>query len=313
MDIEGLGEKQIEEFYDAEIVREPGDIFRLQKHEAAIRQREGYGEKSVANLLAAIAARRDVDLAKFLFALGIRDIGETTAGVLARHFETWDAFSAAMAAAAAARPGQAYRKLTACEGVGQTALKALLAVDNPTGDLFAEAPPKRKGVTAKTEAALAAAFGDEAAQIIAAARTQAPGEAYQALEAITGVGPVAAGRLADFFADARNVGMLARLVFDAATNPDGVRPRAGERVAQESPVAGLIVVFTGALELMSRDEAKAQAVRLGAKVSGSVSKKTDIVVAGPGAGSKLKEAGALGVTVMDEAAWLKLIGAFPKG
>lgn len=311
MDIEGLGEKQIEEFYEAGFVREPGDIFRLRQHEAAIRLREGYGEKSLANLFAAIDARQDVDLARFLFALGIRDIGETTAGVLARHFETWEAFSAAMEAASNARPGRDYLRLAGCEGVGPTALKAILApMGGSASDLFEDvALHPRKGVTAKTLAALEAAFGDGMAGVVAAARDQAPGEAYTALEAITGVGPVAAGRLAAYFADARNQAMLARLVFDAKLNPEGVRPRASERTAKESPVAGKTVVFTGTLELMSRDEAKAQAVRLGAKVAGSVSKKTDLVVAGPGAGSKLKEAEALGVMVLDEAGWLALIGA----
>jgi DNA ligase (NAD+) len=277
-----------------------------------IAAREGYGAKSVANLMAAIAQRRRVGLARFLFALGVRDVGETTAGVLARHFESWPAFFAAGRAAAAGRPGEAYHALGDVDGLGEAARQALLAgVDDlveGAGDLFAAAaPPKLRGVKPAAIAALLARFGDwpAAVRAIKAAQAAAPGEAYVALAAISGVGPVAADRIAAFFATPANLDMLDRLLA-SPSNPTGVEVLPEAPAARESPVAGLTVVFTGALELMSRDEAKARATALGAKVSGSVSKKTDLVVAGPGAGSKLAEAEKLGVKVIDEEAWIAL-------
>ncbi|MDX2235570.1 MAG: NAD-dependent DNA ligase LigA [Hyphomonadaceae bacterium] len=302
MDIEGLGEKQIEEFFEIGLVKDPADIFRLKDHAAAIAAREGYGEKSVANLLAAIEARRSPALGRFLFALGIRDIGETTAGVLARAFETWEAFEAACLAAAAARPREAWKALAGVSGVGAGARDALLQhAEALDGDLFG-APPKIKGVTARVWDGLVGAFGDWPGVVAAirAAKAHQPTEDFFALERIDGVGPVAAERLCDFFEESHNRAALARLLGEVTPQPEA-------RAATSSPVAGLTVVFTGALEKMSRDEAKARATALGAKVSGSVSKKTDLVVAGPGAGSKLKDAEALGVRVIDEDAWLALI------
>lgn len=302
MDIEGLGDKQIEEFFEIGLVKEPADIFRLKDQGEAIAAREGYGEKSVTNLIAAIEARRAPELGRFLFALGIRDIGETTAGILARAFETWDAFEKACLAAAAQRPREAWKRIERLNGVGSTAREALLAsADALQGDLLG-GPPKLKGVTQRVWDALATEFGDWP-QVVAgvrAAREGQPGEDFFTLARIDGVGEVAANRLCDFFEEDHNLKALARLLKE-------VRPQAQERVAASSPVAGLTVVFTGTLEKMSRDEAKARATALGAKVSGSVSKKTDLVVAGPGAGSKLKDAEALGVKVIDEDAWLALI------
>jgi DNA ligase (NAD+) len=303
LDIEGLGDKQIEEFFEIGLVKEPADIFRLKDHAAQIAEREGFGEKSVTNLLAAIEARRAPELARFLFALGIRDIGETTAGVLARAFETWEAFDAGCRAAAKARPREAWKALTRVNGVGAGARDALLDnLDALGGDLFGGAP-KIRGVTQRAWDGLAEAFGDRPA-VVAALRAAAkgrPGEDYFALERIDGVGPVAAERLCDFFEEEHNRAALKRLLKE-------VTPQTQARVATSSPVAGLTVVFTGTLERMSRDEAKARATALGAKVSGSVSKKTDLVVAGPGAGSKLKDAETYGVKVIDEDAWLALIG-----
>lgn len=318
MDIEGLGAKQIEDFYEAGYLREPGDIFRLARHRDAIRAREGYGEKSVANLLAAIEARREVGLGRFLFALGIRDVGETTAGVLARHFGSWIAFEAAADAAAKAAPGPEYRLLRAVEGVSERALATLLdhAEAFTTGALF-DADIETTGerlslprIGPKVWAALAARFADwrQLAETVRKAAGQRPGEALAALASIDQVGPVAAERIADFFAEPHNRGVLERLVHDTQTNPEGVRVTEEARPVAASAVAGLTIVFTGALERMSRDEAKARAIALGAKVSGSVSRKTDLVVAGPGAGSKLAEAEALGIRVIDEAAWIALAG-----
>ena len=312
MDIEGLGDKQIEEFHEIGLLKEPADIFRLVDHRQAIAAREGYGEKSLANLIAAIEARRAPDFARFLFALGIRDIGETTAGVLARYFETWEGFQAACAAAVAGRAGPAYKRLLGVHGVGDGARAALIAsvdaLKATSGDLFEDtiargAALKIRGVTSRAWDGLSAAFGDWSnvvATIQQAAKEQ-PGPAFAALSGIDGVGPVAAQRLCDFFQEAHNRDAMQRLLKE-------VTPQAQARVATSSPVAGMTVVFTGALEKMSRDEAKARATALGAKVSGSVSKKTDLVVAGPGAGSKLKDAQANRVRVIDEDAWLTLIG-----
>ena len=310
-DIEGLGEKQIEEFFEAGLVKEPADIFHLARHREAILAREGFGEKSLANLLAAIEARKSVALQRLIYGLGIRHVGETTAGVLARHFETWDAFIAAIDAAIAARPNAAYERLAALSGVGEGALAKILA----HADVFRTIPDdlfetvqgrgsalKIKGVTVRAWDALATIgpWSDVAA-IVGEAEQGQPGEAFIALAAIDGVGPVAAEHLCAFFAEPHNRAAVERLL-DA-----GVQPEAQARVASTSPVAGLTIVFTGTLEKMSRDEAKAKAIALGAKVSGSVSKKTDLVVAGPGAGSKLEDARKLGVAVIDEDAWLERI------
>ncbi|MGE0044686.1 MAG: NAD-dependent DNA ligase LigA [Hyphomonadaceae bacterium] len=238
LDIEGLGDKQIEEFYDAGFLKAPGDIFRLHQHANEIREREGYGETSVAKLMASIEARKAPALERFITALGIRHIGETLAGVLARHYGSWDAFA---------------------------------------------------------EAALAAAKGDESARA--------------ELASVEKIGPIKAQAIIDFFAEPHNRETLDGLIYHARKNPDGVTPAEAEKPSQSSPVSGMTVVFTGTLEKMTRDEAKARAIALGAKVAGSVSKKTDLVVAGPGAGSKLKEATALGVRVIDEDGWIALIGA----
>ncbi len=305
LDIEGLGDKQIEEFFEIGIVKEPADIYRLADHRAMISEREGYGEKSVTNLLAAIEARRAPELSRFLFGLGIRDIGETTAGVLARYFETWDAFEAACHAAVKGRAGEAYRRLVRVSGVGPGARDALIAAAPAlkAGDDLFGAAPSVKGVNTRAWQGLSETFGDWPSVIAAIkdAAQQQPQEAFAALVNIDGVGPVAAERLCDFFEEDHNRAALARLLKE-------VTPQAERKAATSSPVAGMTVVFTGALERMSRDEAKARATLLGAKVSGSVSKKTDLVVAGPGAGSKLKEAEAHGVRVIDEDAWLALIG-----
>jgi DNA ligase (NAD+) len=316
MDIEGLGDKQIEEFFEAGFLKEPGDIYRLAQHREAILAREGYGEKSVQLLLTSIDARREVELGRFLFALGIRDVGESTGQVLARHFETWEAFQAAAEAAAKDRPGPDYRALRAADGVSESVLKTLLdnAARFAPGGLFDDivdqgAALKLPRVSAKTWEALKQAFGswERLCAVVKAAAAQRPGEALGQLAAVEGVGPVAAERIADFFAEPHNHAVLERLLHDPASNPEGVRVRAQARAATQSPVVGLTVVFTGSLEKMTRDEAKARASALGAKVAGSVSKKTDLVVAGPGAGSKLAEAEKHGVKVIDEDAWLALI------
>ncbi|MCX7360022.1 MAG: NAD-dependent DNA ligase LigA [Alphaproteobacteria bacterium] len=306
MDIDGLGSKQIEEFYELGWVREPADIFRLADHRDELMAREGYGEKSVTSLLASIDARREPEFGRFLHGLGIRDIGETTAGVIARRFESWVAFEEAAKAAVKARPGEAYEALERVPGVGGGALAALIAAASelkaPTGDLFADGEaPKVKGVTLKAWQGLIDAFGSlsEAIAAIKAAAKHAPGDDYVELGRIDGIGPVAADHLVDFFAEKHNTDALKRLLKE-------VTPKDQPRAATSSKVSGLTIVFTGTLEKMTRDEAKARAISLGAKVSGSVSKKTDLLVAGPGAGSKLAEAEKHGVKVIDEDAWIAL-------
>jgi DNA ligase (NAD+) len=229
-DIDGLGDKQIDFFYEKEWLKEPADIFTLQKkHGKKLLEEEGYGEVSVRNLFNAIEARREISLERFIYALGVRHVGETTAVALARGYGSWQAFH------------------DAC-------LK--LAKDDA--------------------------------------------ETKEEMDALDQIGDTVIESLHDYFGEAHNRRRVERLV-------EQVRIRDAEKPRADSVVVGKTVVFTGTLEKMTRDEAKASAERLGAKVSGSVSKKTDYVVAGPGAGSKLTNAKNLGVAVLTEDEWLKLI------
>ncbi|HZP71062.1 MAG TPA: NAD-dependent DNA ligase LigA [Pseudolabrys sp.] len=231
-DIEGLGEKQIELFFGKEWVKEPADIFTLEKkHRNDLLKEEGFGETSVRNLFNAIDARRTIALDRFIYALGIRHVGETTALALARGYGSWQAFH---------------------------------------------------------DACLKIAKGDA--------------EAIAEMDALDQIGDTVIDAVKAYFGESHNRGIVERLkkqveVLDA------------EKPKTDSAIAGKTVVFTGSLEKMTREEAKAQAERLGAKAAGSVSKKTDYVVAGPGAGSKLAEARKLGVKVLTEDEWLKLAGA----
>ena len=232
-DIEGLGDRQIDYFFAEGLIRTPSDIFTLEERDRAsltkIKNREGFGETSVRNLFAAIEARRSIPVNRFLFALGIRYIGETNARRLARHFGDF-------------------------ESLRETAREA------------------------------------------------APGaEARARIDCIDGVGPVVAEALHDFFAEPHNETEIDALLAQVTLEPM-------PQIAAASPVAGKTVVFTGGLERLTRDEAKAQAERFGAKVAGSVSKKTDLVVAGPGAGSKLAKAQELGIEVISEEEWFRRTG-----
>jgi DNA ligase (NAD+) len=236
-DIEGLGAKQVEMFFrdPALPVKTPADIFTLAARDAAnplqkLKNREGFGEVSAGKLFAAIEARRTIPLDRLIFSLGIRHVGEVAAGLLARHYNTWEAFEASITRATPGTPEWA--ELNSINGVGEVMAQSLV-------DAFQN--PAERG-------------------------------AIDALAAQLSIQPVQA------------------------------------RGAVDSPVAGLTVVFTGALEKMTRAEAKARAEALGAKVAGSVSAKTDLLVAGPGAGSKAKDAERLGVRIIDEDAWLELIG-----
>jgi DNA ligase (NAD+) len=307
-DIDGLGSKQLQEFFDLGLVQEPADIFTLHQHRKVLESREGYGEVSLNKLFEAIEVSRDVDLHRLIYALGVRHVGETTARQLATHFETWDKFVQAVTDARAQRPGPDYHRLKSVNGLGPKALKALVDFvaaqkDKITPDLFNEtqsilARTPLKGLTTKVQAQVIAAF-PEWPDLVRAVE-QRPGAAYLALSALDGLGEVATDSMVAFFDAPRSRDAVARLLSQ-------VRPRAALKPRSDSPVAGKILVFTGTLETMSRDEAKAQATRLGAKVSGSVSAKTDIVVAGPGAGSKLTTAQDLGVKVMSESEWTQWI------
>jgi DNA ligase (NAD+) len=229
-DIEGLGEKLIELFFTEGLIRTPADIFTLHARDGQgrppLREWEGFGETSARNLFEAIDARRTVPLNRFLYALGVRHIGETNARRLARHFGDWDSLRAA-------------------------------------------------------------------------ARAE---DAAEEISAIGGIGPVVAEAIADFFAEQRNEAALDALVKEVTIEPM-------EAIAAGHPLAGQTIVFTGSLEKMTRDEAKAVAERLGARVSGSISAKTNLVVAGPGAGSKLAKARELGVETIDEEEWIKRAGS----
>lgn len=234
-DIEGLGAKQVEAFYNDGWVQTPADIFTLRARFGSglkqLKNREGWGDKSAENLFTAIDEKRKIPLNRVIFALGIRHVGESSASLLANHYSTWSAFEGAMTHATIGE-GAEWEELLGIDGVG-----AVLA-----------------------------------ASVIATFQNEKERAAIDALVAELDIQPVVA------------------------------------RAPVDSPVAGKTVVFTGTLEKMTRAEAKARAESLGAKVSGSVSAKTDLLVAGPGAGSKAKAAAALGVEIIDEDGWLALIG-----
>jgi DNA ligase (NAD+) len=231
-DIEGLGEKQIALFFEQGFIKEPADIFTLEARNAKIKleEQEGYGELSVRNLFGAIEARREIALERFVYALGMRHVGETTARALARGYGSWPAFH------------------DACVKVAANDLDTRAEMDN-----------------------------------------------------LDQIGETVIDSIATYFGEEHNRGIVERLTAQ-------VKILDAEKPAADSVVAGKTVVFTGSLEKMTRDEAKAMAERLGAKVAGSVSQKTDYVVAGPGAGSKLGKAKDLGVTVLTEDEWFDLVG-----
>jgi DNA ligase (NAD+) len=318
LDIEGLGDERIALFYDEGLIRSPADIFTLEARDRAssapLAERKGFGARSVENLYKAIAARRRVPLERLLYALGIRHIGETTARDLAKAFLSWDAFRAAVERAVADAPGPAWHRFHGLAGVGEktaeAAVKAIAAGgDKLLAELFerplAERITAHRLAPARAANAIAEAFGGDATALVAAAREaagQLAGEGYTELASLSGVGEVATDALVDFFREPHNQEVLAALLAEVEVAPFERPP------AAQSAVTGKTVVFTGTLERLNRNEAKAQAERLGAKVSGSVSKKTDYVVAGADAGSKLAKAQELGVTVLSEEQWLQLVG-----
>ncbi|NBB52776.1 NAD-dependent DNA ligase LigA [Rhizobium sp. CRIBSB] len=313
-DIEGLGEKQLIAFQERGWLKEPADIFRLARDVErleTLRTEDGYGDTSVRNLIAGIDARRVITLDRLIFGLGIREIGEQTSMLLARHFGDWKSFRKACDEAASGIPSVAWTQLAETEGVSTRTMSVMAAASVPEVDPWPEAPIDQKlalafpGVSAPARRALGQLAPDWAGVVALAriVREQGPSATLGEISGIAGVGPVAARALAQFFHEPHNRAVVETLIAELTTIEDAERPRT------DTAVAGKTVVFTGALERFTRDEAKARAETLGAKVSGSVSKKTDYLVAGPGAGSKLADAQKHGVTVLTEDEWLTLIGA----
>ncbi|ATQ43788.1 NAD-dependent DNA ligase LigA [Caulobacter mirabilis] len=340
-DIEGFGDIYVDLLFDKGVLKSPADIFRLRQRaeavKAAILERrkeqaearrlqkaqdddarvgkaisdENRAFDGLEKLFDSIDARRRISLDRFLFALGIRDIGETTAVNLARAFDSFEELRQALLRASEQGPAEAYAELSDMRGMGPKARDQLLLIA-PTleADPWPDAPMAQKldhalaGLASPARRALAARFDDWSAFVAWAkeAAAGAPGDDFVSLSAIDGIGPVAAQSIAAFFGEAHNRDLVEALVGELAA----IEPLA--KAKTDTAVAGKTVVFTGALEKMTRDEAKAQAEGLGAKVAGSVSKKTDLVVAGPGAGSKLKDAEKHGVKVLTEDEWLEMIG-----
>ena len=314
-DIEGLGEKQLIAFHERGWISQPADIFRLAREAEkldALRAEDGYGETSVRNLVAGIDARRTIALDRFIYGLGVRDIGEQTSIVLARAFETWPAFEAACLAAADGIPSEDWVRLNEAHAVSPRVVATLADAAPPAADPWPEAPIDQKialafpGLAAPARRGLATLADDWAGlvRLATVARDEGPSEGLGQIAGVSGVGPVAARALALFFRETHNRAMVDALVAEMARIEDAEKPKS------DTPVAGKTVVFTGALERFTRDEAKARAESLGAKVSGSVSKKTDYLVAGPGAGSKMADALKHGVAVLTEDEWISLVGEF---
>ena len=311
-DIEGLGERQLQLFLDEGLIASPADIFRLARDEAkleVLRARDGYGETSLANLVANIEARRTVALERFIYALGVRHVGDQTAALLARYYGSYarlrEVFGRLRATGEALaqpegvdlKPGQ----LAALAEFGGAADGTDPWPDAPLAEKIAQAVPKLPK-TVRTTLAETLGGWDAFAALARAAACAQPSPEFVEMAGIDTVGAVSTAMLAAFYADPATAAAADDLAAQL-TILDAERPKT------DTAVAGKTIVFTGSLEVLTRDEAKAQAERLGAKVSGSVSKKTDLVVAGPGAGSKLKQAAELGIEVIDEAAWLELVGA----
>ncbi|GJD72388.1 NAD-dependent DNA ligase LigA [Methylobacterium goesingense] len=337
-DLEGFGQTYIEVLFEAGLVRQPADLFRLEfeplkaaivaRREALSAERRAEGvpapkkptkkkgeeeDKAIKNLLASVEDRRSLPLNRVLFALGIPEIGESTAKALAKRFPDMPALMDGVAAAARDQAGPAWIELSALPRIGPTTRDRLLEVGYPRAggeaeaaeDEAAEAQPQgHVRLSVPQRAILLEHYGDEDAIAagIARAAGQRPGDAYRHFADDGEIGPVATDSLIAFFAEPHNDTAVRALLDQVRTEPMAAP-------ATATAFAGKTVVFTGSLEQMTRSEAKATAERLGAKVSGSVSAKTDLVVAGPGAGSKLKDAEKHGVEVISEAAWLALVAS----
>ena len=307
MDIDGLGEKQVTAFHEAGLIALPHDIFTLRARNEAfdppIRERDGWGEQSEANLFNAIDARREIPLGRLVFALGIRHVGETTGNLLGRNHGSWPAIAEAVAAAIGQRPGPAFRRMIAVDRVGEKTVRTMAAKLRSAEGLGLEGEAGailRSVTTPRIVGLLTDTYGDEASALAALREVadQLPGPAYEELTSVDGLGEEVADALCDFMAEPHNVEAVDLLLAE-------VRPFV-EAARATGDLAGKTVVFTGTLTKMTRDEAKAMAERMGAKVSGSVSAKTDLLIAGEKAGSKRTKAEKLGVRIVDEDGWLEM-------
>ncbi|GLS45217.1 NAD-dependent DNA ligase LigA [Methylobacterium brachythecii] len=332
-DLEGFGQTYIEVLFEAGLVKQPADLFRLQfeplkaaivaRREELSAQRRGEDEaapkkaakkkgddedKAIKNLLASLDARRMIPLNRFLFALGIPHIGESTSKALAKRFSDMQALKVALDAAAEAQAGPDWLELSAIPRIGPGTRDKLLAdVEATPGEAL-----KGQSTGARLRARLTASQGEAllthykdaetAEAALERAAGQKPGEAYHLFSDDGEIGPVATDSLIQFFSETHNADAVAALL-------DEVKTEKLAAATSSAAFSGKTVVFTGTLEKMTRSEAKATAERLGAKVSGSVSAKTDLVVAGPGAGSKVKDAEKHGVKVISEDDWLAMLAS----
>ncbi|WP_152045926.1 NAD-dependent DNA ligase LigA [Aureimonas psammosilenae] len=330
-DIEGLGETMIETLFDAGLVHQPADIFRLQfeplreavearRRELSELRRTAEGKavpektvkkaetsRAIENILSGIDARREVPLDRFVFALGIPEIGETSAKSLARHFDDVRGFIEGVDAAAKGRAGEDWTELSTLRTVGGNTFARMMEIEPTKLEDESWDPLKDTSLALKANqrVALKERYGEASAirEAIGRASSHAPSEAFLSLSKDGDLGPVATQSLISFFEEKHNREAVLALL-EAGVSTINERPK----VPAASPVAGKTMVFTGSLEKMTRPDATKRAEALGAKVSGSVSKKTDLVVAGPGAGSKLADAEKHGVKVISEDEWLALIG-----
>lgn len=337
-DIEGLGEAYIQLFYDKGMVMQPADIFTLEnraeevtrvvaewhRQRAATRQTakgqlEALGQKhkkdenykSVSNLFASINSRRRIQMHRLIFALGIRHIGEVTARNLAKKFSDMRTFIESVKISIKERPGPAFIELSAIKKIGPVSVKNLLTFFKRNFKLkgshkntdFEEKLNELKigRITKPAREALANHYvhWNNFCKAISHANEQQPGETYKEISDLKGVGVVALEAVIEFFQEKRNAEAVQRLLDQIEVYNETIDTRSG-------PLSGMTIVFTGSLEKMARAEAKAIAERQGGRIGSSVSKNTDLVVAGRDAGSKLEEARKLGVRVIDEAEWLKL-------
>ncbi|MCJ2091532.1 NAD-dependent DNA ligase LigA [Methylobacterium sp. J-072] len=325
-DIEGFGETYIEVLFEAGLVRQPADLFRLDfetlkaavvaRREALSAERRAEAgateppkkaakkkgedeDKAIKNLLAGVEARRQVPMNRLLFALGIPQIGEATAKALAKRFSEMPSLIAAIREAAAVQPGPDWVELRSVDRIGDTTRDRLLDLGFPE-DAPSDAPRARLSAPQRENLLQHYGDADSVRAALARAAAQKPGDAYRLFADDGEIGPVATDALILFFSEPHNADAVAALLEQVTVEPM-------ERPTAASTFAGKTVVFTGTLEKMTRNEAKAVAERLGAKVSGSVSAKTDLVVAGPGAGSKLKDAEKHGVRVVSEDDWLGMV------
>ncbi len=337
-DIEGLGEVMVEALFDGGVIQQPADIFRLtldslkpvvEERQLALRlererkedeelaargeppkargKRKAYDyTKATQNVLDAIGARRKIAFARLLFALGIPQVGEVAAKDLARRFPDMPALREAVSGAAAEEQRSFWNELQGVSFIGDTTVAALRegAFDHAGDEAWDPLADPAIKLNARQREALAQAYAEPGAlgRRLREAARHPGGAAFDSIAKEAGIGPAATQSLIDFFAEDRNNAAVDALLAEVETEK-------AEAPAGDGPLSGQTVVFTGSLERMTREEAKAMAEALGAKVAGSVSRSTNLVVAGPGAGSKLDKAKQYGVEVIDEATWLERAGA----